>query len=217
MNMNIRPGAAAVGEALAAVVLWLGLGFSLGWHYTFTYYGRTGIPVPFPEGVLSIILYYFSVVNTAIWIEAVHWLLVFPLAGVLWVCILVVSAASLGGIRVPFLRTLFKMSCASIPLCLPAPFMMYMAGVAGQDNFTFGRAIDVALRKGNILPPDWLTPLYLGLGLVSLAVQVWIYRRSFGMRGARAWRHYLLSLVAAVCMACVTGAVISMPLRLLLE
>jgi hypothetical protein len=33
----------------AAVSLWLGLAFSLGWYYTFTYYGRSGWLMPLPE------------------------------------------------------------------------------------------------------------------------------------------------------------------------
>ena len=204
-------------NALAAVVLWLALGFSLGWYYTFTYYGRTGIPIPVPEGIFSIILYYFSVVNTALWLEAVHWMVVFPVAGFVWVAIITLTAPYCGGTRPPFFQTLFRISCASIPVILPAPFMMYMAGCAGREHFVFERAVDVALRKGNIVPPDWLTPLYLGLGAVSLVIQLWTCRHRFGLVGLPSLRHYLLALAGAICVVCILGAVVSLPLRWCLE
>lgn len=194
----------------------LGLAFSLGWYYTFTYYGRTGIPIPLPEGILGILLYYFSVINSLLWIEAVHWMLMFPLAGFLWAVTLWTLAPRFGGRRPGVCEVFLRISCAAIPLIIPAPWMMYMAGRT-EGGFSLSRAIGVALRQGNIDPPAWLTPMYLTLGMIALAVQVRAIMRLFEIRGWRLLRFVLVSFTTAVVASCVLGATLSIPLRVVFE
>jgi hypothetical protein len=199
-----------------SLFLWLGLAFSLGWYYTFTYYGRTGIPIPLPEVILGILLYYFSVINSLLWIEAIHWMLMFPLAGFIWAGSLWTLAPRFGGKRPDFRQVLWHISCAAIPLIIPSPWMMWMAGQT-EGGFTLRRAIGVALRQGNIDPPAWLTPLYLLLGLAALVIQGRVIVRLFDIHGWRACRFVLVSFTASVMVSCVIGAALSVPLRMIFE
>ena len=208
---------ATVIRCCVAVLLWLGLGFSLGWYYTFTYYGRTGIPIPAPEGVLSIILYYFSVINTALWIEAVHWMAVFPIAGIVWAGAFYLIALRFGGLRAGLAEIMFRLSLAYVPLVIVSPYMMYMAGQTHADGFELSRALAVALRRGNISVPCWLTPLYLSLGVLALIMQIRAAARVFNARGLNALRIFLLSLLVAILATASIGAAAALPLRLIFE
>jgi hypothetical protein len=200
----------------AGVVLWLAVGFSLGWYYTFTYYGRTGVPMPFPEPCAALVLYYFSVINAATEIQAVHWMLVFPLAGAIWTEALCRTAAVMGHDRPPFPRFFLRLSLAALPVALPGPAMAWLAGQA-DGGFVWQRMIDIALRRGNTGPWWWLTPLFLTLGALALALQLAQYRRSFPMPMARALRHYPLSAIVLVLASAVIGTLASFPLRWWLE
>jgi len=199
-----------------AIGLWLGLGLSLGWYYTFTYYGRSGWPMPLPDCCAALILYYFSVLNAPTEIQAVHWMLVFPMAGILWVFALWGLAPFFGGRRPAFDRTLFRISLASLPLVAPAAWMTYIAGNTA-DGFTRERMFLVALRRANVSPWTWLSPLYLALGLLALALQVYLYRKSFGLHCKKAWQHFMASAILLTVLACVVGALAGMPLRLCFE
>lgn len=84
-------------DGLSVIVLWLLLGFSLGWYYTFTYYWRSGWPMPTVECCGTLIMYYFSVVTAATPVQAVHWMAVFPPAGVIWAALLTLTAPRFGG------------------------------------------------------------------------------------------------------------------------
>jgi hypothetical protein len=195
---------------------YLALGFSLGWYYTFTYYGRTGIPMPHPESCAAIVLYYFSVVNADTEIQAVHWMAVFPIAGLIWVIALSRLAPRFGGEAIRVARVFFVTGVACIPIALPGPAMAILGG--WQDGgFTFDRMIAVALRRGNRSPDPWLTPLYLTLGAVSLAVQWRLLRGLFNQSIEQSLRHYLVSAVALFICAAIVGAALSVPLRLLFE
>jgi hypothetical protein len=196
--------------------LYLALGFSLGWYYTFTYYGRTGIPMPHPESCAAIVLYYFSVLNSDTEIQAVHWIAVFPVSGLLWALSLSRLAPRFGATAVPIARVYLVIAIACIPLVAPGPAMTILAG--WQDGvFTFDRMIAVALRRGNRAPDTWLTPLYLTLGLAALTLQWRALRRCFQLSFGSAIRHYLVSAIALFVAAAILGAALSVPLRLFLE
>lgn len=77
-----------------AVMCWLALSVSLGWYYTVTYFGAIGWPMPSVETIGALVLYYFSVINAATEIQAVHWLAVFPISGFLWAALLKKIAVS---------------------------------------------------------------------------------------------------------------------------
>ena len=199
-----------------AVALWLAVGFSLGWYYTFTYYGVQGWPMPSIEPCAALILYYFSVLNVDTELQAIHWMLVFPAAGALWVAALSWVARRLGMAPPAFGRTYLRFAWAALPLALPGPIMAYLAGQM-DGRFVWQRMINVALRRGNVSPWPWLTPLYVGLGLLALSLSLYVYRVSFRTPAGKAWVHYPVSAILLTLLSCLTGAAIGLPLRLLLE
>ena len=210
-------------EVGLAVAIWLAVGFSLGWYYTFTYYGRAGWPMPSPEPCAAILLYYFSVLNVATELQAVHWMITFQCAGVLWLVSLRITLRfmkrrnpALAFEEVPFTRTLSRFSLAAIPLALPGPWMAYLAGLQ-DEGFTWAHMIAVALRRGNLSPRAWLTPLYFGLGLVALVLGFLAYRKAFPVPVTTACRHYPASLAVLTCLSCVIAAIAAFPLRFWLE
>lgn len=203
----------AIGSALT---IWLTVGFSLGWYYTFTYYGRHGWPMPLPEPCAALILYYFSVLNVATEIQAFHWMLVFPLAAFLWHAALWWTARWMGLPTPSWAAVSERISWAAIPLAIPGPAMAYLAGTQ-NGAFHWERMFAVALRRGNITPGWWLTPLFFGLGLVAFALQIYLYRTLFPAPARQAWKHYPLSIIALTVVCAVGGALAGWPLRLLLE
>lgn len=201
---------------LLSVMLYLALGFSLGWYYTFTYYGRTGIPMPHPESCAAIVLYYFSVLNVDTEIQAIHWMVVFPITGLLWAGALTRLAPRFGMSTPSLVNVYLLTAIACIPLAAPGPVMAILAGWQ-DDGFTFDRMLKVALRRGNRSPDPWLTPLYLVLGVTALGLQWRLLRACFRQSLGSAIRHYLVSAIALIVAAAVLGASLSIPLRLALE
>ena len=123
------PATPRVARWSGAICIWLALGLGLGWYYTVTYYGRSGWPMPTPDVCSALVLYYFSVLNVATEGQAVHWLVVFPVAGMLWVTALWALAPRFHGNRPPFDRALFWFALTSVPMIVPAPWMSFIAGV----------------------------------------------------------------------------------------
>jgi hypothetical protein len=199
-----------------AVLIWLGVGFSLGWYYTFTYYGRSGWPVPLPETCGALVVYYFSVLNVDTAIQATHWLMTFPVAALLWITALRLTARRLGAAEAPFARASLLLALAALPLVLPGPYMAYLAGQT-DAGFDWARMVAVALRRGHVTPWGWLTPLYFGLGLASLALHLCAYRRLFAVSARKAWIHFPLSGILFIVAACFVGGAAGLPLRALLE
>ena len=201
---------------LGALGLWLAMGFSLGWYYTFTYYGRAGWPMPLPEPCAALLIYYFSVMNVDTEIQAVHWMLCFPMAGVLWAAAAWYMAGRLGAERPPFHRILFVFACASLPLSLPGPWMAWIAGHT-DEGFVWARMVAVALRRGGVSPWWWLSPMYAGLGLIGLLLQIVAYRKLFAMPVRKVWVSFPASVILLSLIAIVVGAAGGIPLRMLLE
>lgn len=201
---------------VAAAVIWLLLGLSLGWYYTFTYYGRAGWPMPMVEPITAILLYYFSVLNVRTEGQAIHWMIVFPASGFLWCACLYAVAQRHGALRVPFARLCMLYALASVPMVLPAPWMSLVAAQT-PDGPTLERMIAVALRRGFVSPWPWLSPGYAALAVAGAVLQLALYPRLFTLRGLAAARHLGLSALACVVAACVLGAVLGWPLRWLFE
>lgn len=199
-----------------AVVIWLGVAFSLGWYYTFTWYGRSGWPMPLPEPCASIILYYFSVINASTEIQAVHWMVVFPAAGILWVTVLALTAPFFGGTKTEYAWTVYRFAFTSLPLIAPAPVLMFLA-MRTSDGLSFHHMINVALRRGGVTPGVWVTPVYVGLGVACLIWQLFLYVKLFGIKGKKAWQHFLVSLILLVLAAAGLGTLVAFPLRYWLE
>ena len=210
------PRRSAFGDWALAIALWLLLAFSLGWYYTFTFYGKWGWPMPSVEGCGGLILYYFSVLNVRTEIQAVHWMLVFPVAGVMWVALLTLTAPAFQARTELLPWPLLLFALPTLPLSLPAPVLVYLAGRT-RDGWDWRHMIDVALRRGHVTPDDWLTPLYLGLGLVALAWHIQVYRHVFEITGKAAWKHFSLTAAVYVLVMAGLGGVVSVPLLYWIE
>jgi hypothetical protein len=199
-----------------SLAIWLCLGLSLGWYYTITYYGRVGWPMPTPEPCAALILYYFSVLNVSTELQAVHWMLVFPIVGILWALVLRATARFFGGIKSSLGESAYRFGLATLPFALPIPWMTYLAGQT-EAGFSIHRMLDVALRHGFVSPWPSLNPMYFALGLVSLALEIRAYRACYSPRGARAWKHFLSAAIVLLVGVAVLGAFLAVPLRAGLE
>jgi len=200
----------------AGVAIWLGIGFSLGWYYTFTYYGRAGWPMPLPETCAALVLYYFSVLNVDTEWQALHWMLVFPAAAALWVECLRRCARWMGYAPPPFATAFLLFGLAAMPLVLPGPWMAWIAGVK-DGGFHADRMLAVALRRGFVTPWPWLSPMYAGLGTIGLVLHIGVYSRIFRVPRAKAFMHFPVSMIVLVIVAAVLAAVAALPLRLWFE
>jgi hypothetical protein len=196
---------------------WLLLSVSIGWYYTVTYFGRVGWPMPSVETVGALLLYYFSVLNVDTEIQAIHWVLVFPMAGFLWSLLLCEVARRSGHDTIPpRLRLASFIALASLPLSLPLPYMVLVAGETAE-GWHWQRMLDVALRRGNVSPWSWLSPLYFALGVAAFALHAEVLRRSFQHSWLRLLRHTGLTAVAFVLVVALAGTAASYPLRWWLE
>ena len=204
------------GACMAAITLWLLLAFSLGWYYTFTYYGRAGWPMPMVEPCTALLLYYFSVLNIDTEGQAVHWMFVFPAAGFLWCAALQWCARRRDACRVSFATLCLLFAAGSLPMALAGPWMAWIAAQT-PGGASLERMLAVALRRGFVNPWPGLSPLYAGLALMGLAWQLALYRRLFAFRGLAALRHLALSALVCVLAACIIGGTLGWPLRWLLE
>jgi hypothetical protein len=207
------PNFVTVKDWTLATLLWLGLGFSLGWFYTLTYYGKVALPLAHPESLGAPVLYYFSVLLSAdTELQAVHWMLVFPVVGIAWVSVLTLTAPYFEGSRAQFSYTLLAMALTSLPLILPGPVLAYLAGNTAQ-GFSWDHMLAVALRRAWVQPPNWLNPLYALLAIVSWGLQIHLYRKVFHVFGKKAWYHYLSSLLLLLLTVCGIGSLTSIPLH----
>jgi len=202
--------------AALAVSHWLALGLSLGWYYTFTYYGRAGWPMPMPEPVGALLLYYFSVLNIRTEGQAVHWLASFACAGALWPLLVWRVGRVLGHCAVSLPRLSVACASCSLPLWLPAPWMTWVAGQT-DHGFSVARMFAVALRRGNVQPWAWLSPMYFALGLASLLALLAVHGFFYRLPPLAALRHLGVAAVAYVLLSALLGAVLGLPLRLALE
>lgn len=172
--------------------------------------------MPLPEACASILLYYFSVLNVDTEWQAVHWMVVFPVAGLLWTWALVFTARYARATTPLFDQTALTLTAGSIPIAIVGPWMAIVAART-DDGLSSQRMIDVALRHGFVTPADWLSPTFFALGAAGLAWQFLACRRLFGLQTGRTILHMLLAAVALVAASCVFGAAAGVPLRLVFE
>ena len=140
---------AAAIDVLKASALYLGLGFSLGMYYTIAYYGRAGWPMPLPEGISALILYYFSVLNEPTVVQAIHWMVLFPVAGALWALLLVITAPFFGVRRPLFSLTFVRFGLTALPLTLAGPCMAFVAGSSPRYRSRPSRYLRRRSRQSN--------------------------------------------------------------------
>jgi len=202
----------ALWDCIEAALLWVALGFSLGWYYTYAYSRAPGWPMPLPEACGAVILYYFSAFSTGPWIRVIHWLVLFPIAGFLWVTLLTLTAPFFGGKRTEYTWMLLQFALTSLPLIIPGPIL---AGMAGRTllGFNARHIIEVGLLRAQpFYSPSWLTPLFVGLAVISLVWQVVLYLRMFETKGKKAVVHLLVSAFFLACMTCGLATFAAYPL-----
>ena len=95
--------------------------------------------------------------------------------------------------------------------------MLFRSAAHSATGPSFAHMIAVALRHAFISPWPTLNPTFLVLGLATLALQLRAYRGSFSARGAQACQHFLVSIIFLVIASAALGAIIALPLRMLVE
>jgi hypothetical protein len=198
------------------VLLWLAAGFSLGWYYTFTYYGRQGWPMPLLETSGALIAYYFSVLNVDTRWQAIHWMAIFPITAIIWVAVLRWSARLVDAAKPSWRRLLMATAAAALPLALPGPWLAWLAGTK-YGAFEWETMIKIALRRDGYSPWNWLSPMYFSLGLAGLALELTIFTRGRGATARQLAIHYLVSAIIYTVACCAAAAVLAWPLRNWLE
>jgi len=71
----------------------------------------------------------------------------------------------------------------------------------------------VALRHATYMPATWMTPVYVGLAVVALVWQIFVYGKLFDLSGKMAVLHYLVSAILLVLLACGAATLGSLPIR----
>lgn len=208
-----KPKQETIRDWVKATLLWFALGLSTGLYYTATYFGGRGWPLPHPESLAAPILYYFSVLNVDTKIQAIHWMVAFPLAGVLWVGVLSLTSPFFEGRNALFSYTLLRFGLAALPVALAGPVLAYLAGASAGGGFSWNRMVDVALRRASMTPPAWLNPLFLILATAALVLQIRYYLMAYETRGKQAWAHYVTSAILTMILACGLGTLAAVPLR----
>jgi len=210
------------------VLIYLSLGLSLGCYYTATYFGATGWPLPSCEAIAGVFLYYFSVVNAATELQAVHWIVVFVTAGYLWIASLWYVSPKLTGpgtlASQPDVATLpdrfailgRSVALSTLPLAMPIPFMAWWMG-STDGGFSWSRFIAVCLRHAWVTPPSWLNHVYFVLATITLATQIVLVRRQLRMNWKRFSVAFALAFGTLVVISIASGTLLSYPLRLAFE
>ena len=156
------------------------LGLSLGLYYTITYYGRALVPLPGFVALGAPFMYYVAVDEQySTVVQAWLWMLVFPVAGLLWRLSLVGAskyAARAADLEVrPTRRRLGEVSVrlwyTCWPLLLPVPLLLWLVGTP-SGRWSWPDFIAVCLRHRNVDSPGWLTPLMMALAVVAFALEV---------------------------------------------
>lgn len=177
-------------ELLKAVGLWFCLSLSLA-----GYYAASGSrwPLPVPEAVGAFLLHRFSLpVPEAI--QSLHWFLTFPIAGIIWVSTLVITAPYFGSRRVEYIWTLERFSLATVPMLLPLPVIIYIVGPVLTAS-TWRVMLAAGLQRLGHQPHPWLTPVFLVLAIAGLIWQIILYTRIFEIKGRAAVRHLLFCFI----------------------
>jgi len=202
-----------VSDLAKAIVLWLALGFSLGWYYLLTYDGRFAWPMPTPEACASLLLFYLSKLELKPAYQIVHWLALFPIAGVLWVTILALTAPFFGGRRAEYGWTVWRFSLSSLPLVLAGPVLAFLAGRV-PGGWSWRQMTSIALGRGAVTPGPLLPYVFFGLAVLCLIWQVARYVPIFELRGKKGWLHFLVSLALLAIMASGLATLAALPFRL---
>lgn len=195
-----------------ATLLWLGLGVSVGGYYAFSGNGLGGWPLPFPEACGAWILDHFSTAKAPGEYGSLQWLLLFPIAGLIWVSVLSITAPFFGGRRVEYMWTIERLSVTCLPLLIPLPLIIYFF-VKAFSRATWRLALTAGLQRLGYVPHQWLTPVYLTLTVIALVWQIYLYTKIFDLRGKAACRHYVFSLGVSGVLASGMAVVVSIPLQ----
>ena len=200
-----------------AAFAWMALGASMGLYYLVTMYSGRGWPLPHPEALASLIIYYFSETPSGAKLQTLQWLLTFPLAGIVWITPLAISAPYFDGRRAELPYTIFRFAVATLPLAAVGLWTAYLAG-SSSAGFSLRRMVDVSMQRVLPAPPsEYLHWVYVAAAVGSVGVQVFMYRKVFDVQGSKAFAHFLGSAAALFVMACGIGYGVGIGLRSVLR
>lgn len=185
-----------------AVLLWLVLGYCVGWYRAATSPGDAGWPLPAPVAAAGFLACTFGLYEVDPPLMRALWLLLFPCAGMVWVALQCLTAPYFDGRRADFLITLRPYAWSSLPTALSAPLVAFLLwrdwGAVLRPKYL----LDFAEYYGDLWP--WLGTVFVSFALVSLLLHVLTHRKTFELRGRAAWAHFLVSLALLIVTA--TGA-----------
>jgi hypothetical protein len=217
------PTKTTVSNWVLAAVLWVGVAFSLGWYHYLTPLGRKGWPLPTPESAAALVGELFTPRSFGLAHDQWSWLVLVPCAGLLWVCLLYLTAAFFGENRVGFSQTLKRFALSNVPLVVAGPLLM-----AASWKWDWGywweasRLLGIEARVFGALPwtdqtaPwSWLGPVFLAVGGAVLGIQCAVYWQSFQIPGKRIVPHVLVSAGLLLAVAAGAGPLVSAIMDLL--
>jgi len=184
------PRQETIKDWLKAVLLWLGLGASLGLYYRIVANDAGGWLLPYPEALCSALLVYFAEVELSGRVEILVWLVGVVLTGVFWVGIQTVIAPFFDGRRAHFSMTLVRAGLSALPLSLVGLWLVYVAGKSG-GGWRFAQFMDTAMGRGGVRPWEHLNVLYLGLAVLALLVQLRVFSTCYDVKGRKALGHFV--------------------------
>ncbi len=181
------------GDWLLASLFWIVLGLGLGMYNRFAWEVGGEWPLPPVEALGGRMLAFFWPPVSGDWIRAALWLLAFPLAGVVWTLLLGLSAPYFGIRNDDLGGSASRLALASLPLWLPLPYLLYLAGGA-RGGWQFGTVAAVGL--GRTPAPAWahVNWVFLALALLAFAWHIFTYAKVFRLPFRTAWKHWLVVL-----------------------
>ncbi|MBN2311330.1 MAG: hypothetical protein JXR94_20300 [Candidatus Hydrogenedentes bacterium] len=186
-----------------AILLWVGLGFSLAWYHYLAEYGRAGWPVPTPEAAAGLLIYrgYASPLQRLV--RDVYWLVAVAGGAGLWVGLLHVTAPYFGGGGGKLCDVARDFAYTSVPLVVLGP-LVTAAAWYWEWGYWWSRTDWFAAWARLARPWPWLGPAYLAAAGAALAFQFVVYWKTVRVRGVKLVAH--LAICLGLLATCAIGA-----------
>lgn len=181
-------------DALLAWLFWMLLGIALGCYNRFAWSAGGEWPLPPPEALGARLLAFFWPPVQGLWLTAALWVLAYPLAGLVWTLLLGVTAPYFGPKNEDLAGSASRLALASVPLWLPLPYLLYLAGGSG-GSWQLGGVTAVLLGRAGAPTWPYVNWVYLALGIAALVWHIFAYARTFRLPFNAAWKHWAVCLV----------------------
>jgi hypothetical protein len=186
-----------------AILLWVGLAYSVGWYLGITKMGTKGWFLPSPETAAAYVGYRVSMPQLNSPYDEFWWFILVPCVGWAWVALQCITSPYFGGLAPGIMLTTRIFALATLPITALGPIVGYSVWTSERKMF-WDELYLAMTRQGWVEPNPWLGPMYMGMAVVSLVLQGVVHYKVFGIRGPRALAHFALSLV--LLMTVVAGA-----------